>query len=240
MGSGWKWYLGWVVLGLSLLVAAMASGFLAMRYTMRKEIAMLPSVVGLKLADAKSRMEKLGLRLEVSKSRPTANTPTQTILSQHPAEGTPIKTEQTVSVIISSGKVLTPIPQLTGASLRIAEIQLAQAGYQLGHICIASLGEENSSEIIRQYHSGSAEADSIGPVDLLINAGPPEKYYLMPELQGKEINSVVQLFERYGLAIKEIRYVSFPGSHKGMICSQIPPAGSRLGAKDPILLEAGK
>ncbi len=240
MGSGWKWYLGWLVLGLSLLVASIASGFLAMRYTMRKEIGMLPSVVGMKMTDARNRLSKLGLKFEVSKSLPRSNTPAQTILSQHPAEGTPIKTGQTVSVIISSGKVLTPIPQLTGTSLRIAEIQLSQAGYKLGGICLASLGEENSSEVIRQYRADAEEEDSDGLVDLLINAGPAEKYFLMPELQGKEMNSVVRLFERSGLTIKEIQYVSFPGSRKGMIINQIPPAGSRLGSKDPIFLEAGK
>ncbi len=240
MGKGWKWVLGWVFLGLTLLVAAVASGFLAMRYTMRKEISTIPALTGLKIQDAEILLARLGLKMEIAKTQPSASTPIHCILSQHPAEGTPIKVGQTVSVIVSSGKMQVPIPDLTGTSLRVAEIQLSQAGFRLGRICLASLGESRPSEVVRQSASSLPAEDSLGAVDLLVNTGKPDAYYLMPDLKGKEINEAVQLFAHVSLPIKEVRYLSSPGVRKGMILNQDPPAGSRLGAKDTIRIQASK
>jgi eukaryotic-like serine/threonine-protein kinase len=234
----WRNHFRRLLLGLSLLAAAAVSGFLSMRYATRREITTLPSLIGLSYPEASSRAAALGLRIEISKLRTVSEVVPKTVLSQYPSEGTLLKSGQTIQVILSREKEPTPVPVVLGTSLRMAQMQLSQAGYRFGQICNAHVGAENTSQIVRYTTAQPSGHDLSETVDILINDGPEDKFYLMPDLVGKDVNAVMHLFDLYGISIKNIRYVASTNYRKGIIVSQQPGSGSRLSTKDFILLEA--
>lgn len=237
MSIFWKKILLRLILGLGLIAAAMLSGFLSMRYASRREIATLPSLIGLNYADASSRALSLGFRVEIENVKTVTGVAPKTVLSQYPSEGTPLKSGQTIRVILSREKEPVSLPTVIGSSLRMAEMQLAQSGYRLGKVCRTHLGIENTSEIVRNTAAYPSGNDLSETVDILVNEGPEDLFYLMPDLLGRDVNSALRLFDRRGISIKNIRYVSGSEKRKGIIVGQQPSSGSRLGVTDPISLE---
>jgi eukaryotic-like serine/threonine-protein kinase len=56
--------------------------------------------------------------------------PQGTIVAQSPASATPVQPGQTVSVSVSNGPPMVPIPDVTGQSCQDAQTTLTQAGFQ--------------------------------------------------------------------------------------------------------------
>ena len=87
----------------------------------------LPNLVGQNIGTIQSWAGQHGISLQVTQQ--TNNEAAGTILSQSPAQGTPVQPGQTVNVQVSSGPPTTPIPNVQGQNCQQAQQTLQQAGF---------------------------------------------------------------------------------------------------------------
>jgi hypothetical protein len=116
--------LGFVNAGLSAItklaiVIALAVAFLfgmatVVYMSLQGSVVQVPEIVGKSLADSKSELASLGLKIQVRASRPTTDAP-DTILEQLPRPGETVKTGQLIVVVTSKP---TAQPEETPSTLK--------------------------------------------------------------------------------------------------------------------------
>src|SRR5215472_11825292 len=93
-----------LVLRLLLLAAVLmtifvASAIITIRLTVHGRQETLPSLVGMPIEQARTAVRKLGLGLDVDDRLYSDKIPVEAVVSQMPAAGTSIKTQQRVHVL---------------------------------------------------------------------------------------------------------------------------------------------
>jgi beta-lactam-binding protein with PASTA domain len=87
----------------------------------------LPRLVGLPVADARSRLRDLGLRSSVD--RIESSEPAGTVVEQAPAPGAEVRKGETVTLTVSSGPATVAVPDVTGLDEQTARQVLETAGF---------------------------------------------------------------------------------------------------------------
>jgi beta-lactam-binding protein with PASTA domain len=87
----------------------------------------LPNLVGQNIGTIQSWASQHGISIQVTQQ--TNNEAAGTILSQSPAQGTPVQQGATVNVQVSSGPPTTLIPNVQGQNCQQAQQTLQQAGF---------------------------------------------------------------------------------------------------------------
>jgi hypothetical protein len=232
--------LRWGGLGLSLILAAALSGFIAMRYAIQGTVVIMPNLVGRPLGEAVDALNKVGLSLRVLARKSEPGKSANVILNQDPVSGMPVKANQTVRVIVSSADKKEAIPEVIGASLRVAQMTLMNSGYVVGDICRIHHGQENSLEIIDQGPSSNESRAEDVPIQLLLNLGAPEEGYLMPDFVGRDVNEAIQLFEKNRIRIETVSYRQNTGFVKGLVLAQLPERGHYLSRGTEVRFEVSR
>lgn len=101
------------------IIAALAAAFLfgmamVVYMSLQGSVVQVPQIVGKNLAESKTELAELGLKLQIRASRPTTDPP-DTILEQLPRPGETVKTGQLIVVVTSKP---TAQPDETPATLK--------------------------------------------------------------------------------------------------------------------------
>jgi hypothetical protein len=80
-----------------------------------------------------------------------------------------------------------------------------------------------------------ASATRAEGVALLVSRGQRDLSYVMPDLIGRDARSVLEILERAGLKVTDVRYRSYPGVAPGSCCGRArrPPARQLAGGAQP-------
>ena len=120
------------VLLLALLFGA--SGYYAFSNFVRRGSIAAPDVIGLDLAESAELLGERGLKARhlTDEDRFDDAVPAGRVVQQRPRAGTLMKRGGELRVILSRGKQLATVPDLTGQALQVALTELAAVGLQLG------------------------------------------------------------------------------------------------------------
>jgi beta-lactam-binding protein with PASTA domain len=82
----------------------------------------------------------------------------------------------------------------------------------------------------------------LGPegVALLVSRGQRDVSYVMPDLIGRDARFVLEMLERAGLKVADVRYRSYPGVAPGIVLRQSPQAGQRVSARAALSLDVSR
>src|SRR5215510_9853229 len=97
-----------------LVVAGIVSALTAMRFAIRGREVVVPPLVGKTEAEAKKLLDDRGLILKVSSKRFSADVPEGHVVDQIPANGTRLKANRSVKVLMSLGDRKFAVPNLIG------------------------------------------------------------------------------------------------------------------------------
>ncbi len=89
----------------------------------------LPNLVGQAVATIQAWAAQNQIAIQVTQA--DSDQPPGTILSQSPAAGQPVAAGQTVTVSVSNGPAMVPIPSVQGQDCGTAQTALAQAGFNV-------------------------------------------------------------------------------------------------------------
>lgn len=91
----------------------------------------MPDVVGMSVADAKTRLRALDLDLRIARSEPSERYSEGTILAVNPGAGDSVREGATVTAVVSTGSKFVELPDLRGRSLADARSLLEMLDLEL-------------------------------------------------------------------------------------------------------------
>jgi beta-lactam-binding protein with PASTA domain len=228
--------LKWGGLCAALVVTATLSGYLSMRKAVRGGEVEVPSLQGQTMQEAGGTLKGAGLLLEKSGERSDPNVSEGKILGQDPPAGARLKRNRKVRVVVSLGTEVLQVPLLVGQPARRAQIALQQAGLRVGEIAYAYAEQTAGDRILAQEPPPGTPRQRQGQVDLLVSKGPRPKAWVMPTLEGLDIESASRILSSAGFRVGSLRREASPGTPPGTVLQQYPLAGYPLREGDSINL----
>jgi serine/threonine-protein kinase len=221
-----EWLLRMSLLVFILAAAAFLSAVTAIRFAIRGREVEMPSVVGKSASEAKKDFASKQLDMKIV-DRVFSEMPVNEVIRQSPPPGEELKTGQEVHVVLSLGPQTISVPSVMGQSLHAAQIQLLQAGLQLGVVSTCYLPGLNADTVVAQDPPGGDRA-AAPRVDLLISQGERPAAYVMPALVGLNEVDVGRILDSAGLHVAQINYAPAAQAARGAVVQQTPAAGTRI------------
>ncbi len=193
-----------------------------------------PSFVSLTSDEASARAAELGLSVQVDAAQEAFDdvVPAHRVRAQVPAADTAVKSGQTIRLYLSLGPRAVRTPDLTGLPARAATLALSKAG--LKEAVVASARLPGPAGVVAQGVAPGAIAGPDTPVDVLVNRGPSDVAWVMPDLIGRDFERVKTAFEERGFRIGGVRSQSYEGAATGTILRQFPLSGSPVTRRDAL------
>ena len=221
-----EWVFRMGLLVFILAAAAFLSAVTTMRFAIQGREVTMPNLVGKSSADALAILQGRGLQLKVV-DRVYSDLPANAVVRQSPPEGERMKVAQNAHVVLSLGPQNVLTPSLLGESLRVARIQLLQAGLQLGEVTTLPAPAALSDTILQQTPPPGTRAAS-PRVDLLVAQGDSPAAYVMPWLVGMPLPDADRLLASAGIKLPKTTFVPSPEWPKGVVTEQMPEPGSKI------------
>ena len=147
------------------------------------------------------------------------------VVGSEPAAGEVIRKFQPVSLAVSKGPELFPLPELVGTSLDEAKTALNGAGMALGQISETFDESEPAGTVLAQAPPAGTAVRHGTPVDLTVSKGPQP--IPVPDVRGQDQGDAVKAIEAAGLkAVISPETVFDRTVPKGAVVAQDPASGN--------------
>ncbi len=230
-----------LVTGTLLLSAfALLGGFLIVNLVLMPSLTKqgsevhVPEVVGLSEREAERTLAAEDLRLSKISEQWSQDVPRGFIAAQDPGAGGVVKRGRRISVIVSLGAQGTSVPVLEGSTVRQAEILLESAGLRRGRIARVNTEEVGRDLVIGSDPPGETLVEQETGVDLLVSLGPPPRQFVLPDLVGKDLNTVARNLRDEGFVVSTRE--GGPRGERDQITAQDPRPGHLVAPRDSIVL----
>ena len=215
---------GFIWVGVLILAALLATGagwFFGMG---PGAAAAVPAVANKTVAQAQQLLDGVGFRSTTSDVFDD-DVPTGLVVGSEPAAGTEIRKFQPVSLLVSKGPQLFPLPKLTGGSLDAAKTVLNAAEMALGTVAEKFDEEAAAGTVLSQDPAAGTPARHGTPVGLVVSKGPQP--IAVPSVVGKAEDDAVAAVEAAGLTAEVAPDEVFDRNvPEGAVVSQSPPNGT--------------
>jgi serine/threonine-protein kinase len=212
-----------------LVAVALLSAITTIRLTIHGRQESMPKLVGLSLESAQRITSGLGLELKVEDKIYSTEYTANDIAQQMPPPGTPLKIGQHVHVLVSLGLPQVVVPNLIGDSARAARITAIQRGLTVGDVSVFPWPGD-PDQVVAQDPPPATATVRTPTVNLLISRAQEPPAYLCPRFIGQPIAEARRVLEKNGFKIGQVTSVATNGSSKGIILTQSPPSGSKIGS----------
>ena len=174
-GTGWVWAAG-VLAVVILLLAASGVALLASRGffsapTPAVAAVQVPSVLGLRLADAQRTAADQGLTITISGASPGGAGIT-TVATQDPAPGVSARRGSAITVTLQTVQALSTVPDLRGMSLANAGAGLERSGLAVGPVTQVTDQNMPVGEVVSTNPSAGIQVTAGTAVALNVSSGP--------------------------------------------------------------------
>ncbi|MFL5560047.1 MAG: PASTA domain-containing protein [Gemmatimonadaceae bacterium] len=197
----------------------------------------VPSLTGMTISDATSRLSKLGFKLKQGATRPSEGAPAGTIIEQNPLGGAVDRPGATVTVVTSAGQRELVVPDTKGMARRDAERALEEAGFAVGSATQQPSDQARGTVLATTPAAG--EKSSAGSVTLVISSGPSS--VTLPNVVGRSYADARSALEQIGLLVSGSGLDSASTEPAGTVVSQSPSPGRTVpsGTTIQLRLSAG-
>lgn len=233
-----KSFFRFVLLALVLVVVALFSALTAMRLAIHGHEVAVPDLVGKSPAAARIIAEQSGLDLNVERQYYSPTVAEGKILSQLPPAGSKVRRGWQVRVAESLGPQRVEIPNVTGESERVANINIRRRGLDVGSIAQMRLPDTSDGQVLSQAPPPNASGVSAPKISLLVAEPALPQSLVMPSLVGQPLGSVTLILQDAGLRMGTVTpatsdssspTVAVPApSPASIVASQNPPAGDKI------------
>jgi len=185
-----KAFLRLAFVALVLLVVAMASALLAMRFAIHGSEVAVPKVTGLAPGEAERAIAGAGLTLAVERQYYSADVPEGKIISQIPAGGMKVRRGWQVRVAQSLGPQRVAIPDVLGESGRAADLNVRRRGLDIGSVAYLQMPGMNGDQVLAQNPPPNASGVSVPRLSLLVTSPAQNPAFVMPSFVGQTLGTV--------------------------------------------------
>jgi len=211
-----------------LVAVALLSAITTIRLTIHGRQESMPNLVGTSLESAQRITSGMGLEIKVEDKLYSAQYAANQIAQQMPPPGTPLKVGQHVHVLVSLGPPQLTVPNLVGASVRAARISATQRGLTVSDTAVVPWPGDPDQVVAQDPPAATTEVRSPA-VNLLVSGGEETPAFLCPRFIGQPLADVRRLLEKNHFKVGEVTPMVSLGGSPGVILTQSPPAGSKIG-----------
>ncbi len=242
-----------LLLSLVLLTVALVSALTAMRFAIHGREVTIPKLVGMTPLEAERALAVSGLEVVVERQFYSPDIPEGRIMSQMPLAGVKVRRGWAIRVAQSLGPQRVAIPDVTGESERVAELNVRRRGLDLGSIAQVALPDAPADQVVSQSPPAKASGVSVPKIGLLVSRGPEPAAYVMPNFVGQPLGSVTLALQDAGIKVGKVSVVPAappadvqpapapvpppPPGAASMIVTQSPAAGQRILAGNSVNFE---
>src|SRR5208282_566734 len=237
-----------LLLALVLMTVALISALTAMRLAIHGREVTIPKLVGMSPVEAEHAGAAAGLQVVIERQFYSPDVPEGKIMTQMPPPGTKVRRGWSIRLAQSLGPQRVAIPDVTGGSERVAELNIRRRGLTLGSIARVSLTDAPLDQVISQSPPAKASGVSAPKISLLVSDGPEPPTYVMPNLTGQPLGSAMLALHDAGIKVGKVSVLpppSPPGepqpvpvapsaasepSAASMIVTQTPAPGQKIAA----------
>jgi eukaryotic-like serine/threonine-protein kinase len=227
------------LLGLALLATLVGSALATMRVVLSSRDVAVPSLVGRPVPDAGREAAARGLLVRIEGRRHDPTVPAERVAAQEPPPGAALKAHRAVRIWVSLGPQRVTVPGVEGQSARAARIALEQSGVPVARVVEIEDAAAEGTVLVQRPPAGEADLSS-GGASLLVSRGPGGASFVMPDLIGRQVSTVLASLKAAGLKVSDVRYRTYPGVAPGIVLRQVPAAGYRVDARTPLVLDVSK
>ncbi len=224
-----------LLLALVLLAVALISALTTMHMAIHGREVAIPKLVGMGPLEAERAGAAAGLQVVIERQFYSADIPEGKIMTQVPPPGTKVRRGWSVRVAQSLGPQRVAIPDVTGGSERVAELNIQRRGLNLGTVARVSLPEAPLDQVISQSPPANASGVSAPKINLLVGDGPALPTYVMPDFTGQPLGSATLALEDAGLKVGKVSVLPPPSIGGSQAAPVVPSAASQPGAASMIV-----
>jgi len=222
----------------SLALAAVVLGLLTVGviriYTQVSQSALAPAVVGLTVEDARAMVQRQGLNLQETDIYHDS-IPAGQIISQMPAEDTPMQKGDILLATISLGPANSAMPDVCGLGYEDAAARLTDRGF--GRVVAMKVVSTSAVGTVLEQVPKAGDPYTPGQnVELTISGGS----VMVPNLIGRSREDAVAELLESGLSEANANFVGTSDPAQiGQVLAQSPAEGTMLAIGSPVTLTVG-
>jgi serine/threonine-protein kinase len=202
--------------------------------------ATVPSVEGLSLADAKKAIDRANLKPGRVTYQSSDQVPKGEVISSDPGAGQTPPVGTGVTMIVSSGKPLIGVPDVTGQSEAAAKAQLQNAGFTVGTTTTQVSSTDPPGNVIGQSPAGGTRTTAGTPVNLVIAKAPPPATANVPDVTGKPAAEANSKLTAAGFKVTQQTQTVTKKKKDGVVISENPPANTSAKKGSTVTIVVGQ
>jgi beta-lactam-binding protein with PASTA domain len=198
----------------------------------------LPSFVGQTSADAVIEAQRVDVRGVIVAHAASDRFPQDVVMSQQPAAGTQVREGRQVSLIVSTGLQIFPMPDLRYESMREVNLDLSHWKLVLGKTRTVSNDDVAPGHVVSQDPAPLVGARSGTVVNLVLSKGT-QSNVRAPNFVGMSIDDARDAANAAKVHLGQVVWTPFGrnGAPHGTVVRQNPGPGDRIDASQVISLQ---
>ncbi|MBV9194758.1 MAG: Stk1 family PASTA domain-containing Ser/Thr kinase [Solirubrobacterales bacterium] len=190
--------------------------------------ATVPSVEGLTVAQARQVITRANLDTGRVTHQSSEQIPEGQVIGTDPAAGQTPPVGTSVTLIVSSGKPLIPVPDVTGESAAAAKADLQTDGFAVGGVTTQVSSSATAGDVLSQSPAGGTQATSGTTVDLVVAKAPPPPPppppapITVPDVTGQTAAAAAATLTAAGFTVTQQTQTVIRKKRDGVVISQNP------------------
>jgi beta-lactam-binding protein with PASTA domain len=195
---------------------------------------MLPAFTGQTIDDATGECTRLRLACTVVAHRPSEQFPRDVVMGQQPPAASHVRSGRAISLVVSTGINIFPMPDLRFDSLRNVTLELANVKLHLAGTKVVPNSDIPANHVVEQRPPPLSSVREGSSVTLTLSKGPPTNLKV-PNLVNMNIDSARDAATTAKIHLGQVVWTPFGpnGPPRGTVVRQRPPAGQTI---DPFAL----
>jgi beta-lactam-binding protein with PASTA domain len=199
---------------------------------------LVPALIGQTTTDAASEITGLKLSSVVVANQPSDRFPKDVVMGQQPAAGSRVRVGRQISIIVSTGVVIFPMPDLRYQSLREANLEMGRNKLALAKTTTVANDDVPANHVLVQDPPPLTSVREGTKVTLTLSKGPPSSVKV-PNFVGSFIDDARDDATRAKIHLGQVVWTPFgpTGPPRGRVVRQLPAAGSDIDPFQPVSMQ---
>jgi beta-lactam-binding protein with PASTA domain len=198
----------------------------------------VPAFTGQTNADAIAECGRVRLRCTIIATQPSDRFPKDVVMSQQPVSGARVREGRQISLVLSSGVVIFPMPDLRFESLRNASLDLNHYKLQLDKTIYANDESIPRDHVVAQDPAPLSSVRQGSKITLTLSKGPPAGVKV-PNFTNMSVDEARTAAQRARIHLGQIVWTPFgtSGPPRGAIVRQNPGPGASIDPFEEVSLQ---
>lgn len=199
-----------------------------------KEVT-IPTIKNMTEADAKKALEDKGLKYVLG-GKEYGSQPAGTVIAVSPDEGTSVKANSEVRVVLSNGPKKSKVPPVKELDISQARDMITSSGYKVGKEDPKFSDTIPKNCVIDQDPQGDSEAAEGTTINLVVSKGPEINYSKVPTITNKSLEEAKALLNAANLKMGNPTPVDTtdPNLNNIVKTQSIEPGASKIKEQTPV------